>query len=99
MDLFWFMYLLGALPLIGLAGISAVTTKGRPISFFILGILLTIFGGFYAISLMDFAPGRVGDMSKNIGQGLLLLHSVIGGAIVGIALQEIRKIHPGRVSN
>ena len=87
---FWFPFLMGFIPVVGLALILNITTRTKPWQLLVGSLLIVLFGSAYALSFLDIGKQHGTLVNEHIGSSLLIFVSIIGGALFSLSLSEIR---------
>ena len=87
---FWFPFLFGFFPIVGLAVLLNVKTRTKPWKLLFGALLIVLFGSGYALSFVEIGLQYGKIINEQIGNSLLISVSIIGGALISLALSEIR---------
>ena len=87
---FWFPFLFGFIPIVGLAVILNMRTRMKPWRLLFGSLLLVLFGSAYAQSFVEIGKQYGTVVSEQVGNSLLIFVSIVGGALFSLALSEIR---------
>ncbi|MCS0059426.1 hypothetical protein NB591_06885 [Vibrio parahaemolyticus] len=80
-----YVFLIGSLAL--------MTYRLRPFLLFIIGIIITIFGAMIGLDLKGQGAIYEKSMVTGLGDMLLIFISIVGGALVSTAFNELRLNH------
>ncbi|WP_322406229.1 hypothetical protein U0358_10605 [Idiomarina sp. PL1-037] len=87
---FWFPFLFGFAPVIGLALFLNIGTSKKPWKLLFGSLLIVLLGSSYALSFVELGQRYGQVINEQVGSSLLIFVSIIGGALISLALSEIR---------